>query len=76
MTRVQHFAAAALAGAVLTVAVASAEVKFTSTWAAPDAASVNFKGKKVAALVISDDLSLRMSAEEYSPLQKTCGRDS
>ena len=64
MTRVQHFAAAILAGAVLTVAVASGEVKFTSTWAAPDAASVNFKGKKVAALVISDDLSLRMSAEE------------
>lgn len=39
-------------------------VKFTSTWAAPDAASVNFKGQKVVALVISDDISLRMSAEE------------
>jgi hypothetical protein len=41
-----------------------AAVKFTSTWAAPDAASVSFKGQKVVALVVSDDLSLRMSAEE------------
>jgi hypothetical protein len=39
-------------------------VKFTSTWAAPDAAGVDFKGEKVVALLISDDLSLRMSAEE------------
>jgi hypothetical protein len=39
-------------------------VKFTSTWAAPDAASVSFKGQKVVALVISDDILLRMSAEE------------
>ncbi len=39
-------------------------VKFKSTWAAPDAGGVNFKGQKVVALVISDDLSLRMSGEE------------
>jgi hypothetical protein len=39
-------------------------VKFTSTWAAPDAATVSFKGQKVVALVISDDMSLRMSGEE------------
>lgn len=41
-----------------------AAVKFTSTWAAPDARTVSFKGKRVAALVVSEDLSLRMSAEE------------
>src|SRR5262245_54377611 len=39
-------------------------VKFTSTWAAPDAAGASFKGLKVVALVISDDTSLRMSGEE------------
>lgn len=41
-----------------------AAVKFTSTWAAPGAKSVSFKGQKVAALVISEDMSLRMSGEE------------
>jgi hypothetical protein len=41
-----------------------AAVKFTSTWAAPGAKSITFKGQKVAALVISDDMSLRQSAEE------------
>jgi hypothetical protein len=54
--------------ALLAVAVAAgtaaAAVKFTSTWSAPEARNVNFRGQKVAALVISDDLSLRMSAEE------------
>lgn len=39
-------------------------VKFTSTWGAPDARTTSFKGQKVAALVISDDMSLRMSGEE------------
>jgi hypothetical protein len=51
-------------GVLLAVTVGEAAVRFTSTWAAPDARHVSFKGKKVAALVISDDLSLRMSAEE------------
>lgn len=41
-----------------------AAVKFTSTWAAPGAKSISFKGQKVAALVISEDMSLRVSAEE------------
>ena len=44
--------------------ISFAAVKFTSVWAAPDAATVSFKGQKVVALVISDDMSLRMSAEE------------
>jgi hypothetical protein len=43
---------------------AAAEVKFSSTWASPEARAMSFKGQKVGALVISDDLSLRMSAEE------------
>ena len=49
---------------VAAAGVALDAVKFTSTWAAPDAATVSFKGQKVVALVISDDISLRMSAEE------------
>ncbi|HKT80553.1 MAG TPA: hypothetical protein VJP86_10075 [Vicinamibacterales bacterium] len=43
--------------------VALGAVKFTSTWAAPEARAASFKGKKVAALVVSEDMSLRMSAE-------------
>src|SRR5262245_2605667 len=51
--------------ALFAAAVASlGAVKFTSTWGAPDARTTSFKGQKVAALVISDDLSLRMSGEE------------
>ncbi len=41
-----------------------ADAKFTSTWGAPEARTMTFKGKKVAALVVSEDLSLRMSGEE------------
>ena len=43
---------------------ALADAKFTSTWGSPEARTTSFKGKKVAALVISEDLSLRMSGEE------------
>jgi len=55
--------AAFLALPLATVPVLAA-VKFTSTWAAPGAKAISFKGQKVAALVISDDMSLRVSAEE------------
>jgi hypothetical protein len=47
-------------GAVLS----AASVKFTSTWKSPDASGVTFAGKKVAALIISRDESLRISGEE------------
>jgi hypothetical protein len=50
--------------AVSAAGVTLGAVKFTSTWAAPEAANISFKGQKVVALVMSDDLSLRMSAEE------------
>ncbi len=50
--------------AIVALSASLGAVKFTSTWAAPDARSISFKGQKVVALVISDDLSLRMSAEE------------
>ena len=60
-----------LADAVLVTAtllgvglVAAAGPMFTSTWTAPEAKGVSFAGRKVAALVISSDESLRMSGEE------------
>jgi hypothetical protein len=55
---------ASLIAAALTATAVTAAVKFTSAWTSPDARSVSFKDKRVAALLISDDLSLRMSAEE------------
>lgn len=38
--------------------------KFKSTWKAPGAGPLNFAGKRVAALVITDDQNLEISAEE------------
>ena len=55
---------ATLAATVAFVTLLSAAPKFTSPWRSPDAASVSFAGKKVAALVIAQDDSLRMSGEE------------
>lgn len=57
----------ALLHTVVAILVASTVLfgqKFTSTWKAPGTASVSFAGKKVAALIISDDQDLRMSGEE------------
>ena len=53
-----------LAAMVVAVTLLSAAPKFTSVWRSPDAGSVSFAGKKVAALVIAQDDSLRVSGEE------------
>ena len=57
-----------MCGPILVVAlaasVAASDPKFTSVWAAPDAKGITFAGKKVAALVMSGDDNLRISAEE------------
>ncbi len=53
-----------LAATVAAVTVLSAAPKFTSAWRSPDAAGVSFAGKKVAALVITQDDSLRVAGEE------------
>jgi hypothetical protein len=45
-------------------AVLSAAPDFKSVWKSPDAAQVSFAGKKVAALVITQDDSLRVAGEE------------
>ncbi len=56
-----------LTAALLIVGAGAAVVaapKFTSVWKAPAASEVTFAGKKVAALVITNDDSLRVSGEE------------
>ena len=49
---------------VLAVVVVSAGPKFISKWSAPEARTVTFAGKKVAAVVMTQDDSLRVSGEE------------
>ena len=51
--------AVALVGAA---AVVSAQIK--SSWKAPDAGPMDFAGKKVTAVVITDDLNVQTSGEE------------
>jgi|SRR5687768_3113576 hypothetical protein len=50
--------------ALAATAIVPAAVKFTSTFKSIDAGAVSFAGKKVAALVISNDESLRVAGEE------------
>lgn len=44
--------------------VAFAGAKFTSVWKAPDIGATRLAGQKVAALIMADDESLRVSGEE------------
>jgi hypothetical protein len=53
-----------VAATLVAVSVLSAAPKFTSAWRSQDAAQVSFAGKKLAALVIAQDQSLRQSGEE------------
>jgi hypothetical protein len=64
MRRARHTVATTLVLAVAAVAAVPAAIRFTSTFKSLDAGAVNFAGKKVAALVISNDDSLRMAGEE------------
>ena len=59
-----RFFTATIVATAAAVTVLSAAPKFTSVWRSPDAAAVSFAGKKVAALVITQDDSLRISGEE------------
>jgi len=51
-------------GALVATAAVAADVKFTSVWKTPAAREVSFAGRKIAALVISADDSLRVAGEE------------
>jgi hypothetical protein len=53
----------AIAASIATATIAAATT-FTSVWKTPAAQEVSFAGKKVAALVISTDDSLRVAGEE------------
>ena len=64
MRRVERTISATLVFAVAAVAALPAAIRFTSTFKSIDAGSVSFAGKKVAALVISNDDSLRVPGEE------------
>ena len=64
MRRVEHTVSATLVFAAVAVAVLPAAITFTSTFKSIDAGAVNFTGKKMAALVISNDDSLRVPGEE------------
>jgi hypothetical protein len=55
---------ATLAATLVAGTFLAAAPKFTSVWRSPDAGSTTFAGKKVAALVIAQDDSLRVSGEE------------
>jgi hypothetical protein len=55
---------AGLVAAVALAAAACASTTFNSVWKAPGAGPLNFKGKKVAALVISKEEGVRYGAED------------
>jgi hypothetical protein len=56
--------AAAIAWLLPVLVAAGADHEFITTWKAPDAAPLNFAGRKVAAVVIVDDQDLQVAAEE------------
>lgn len=60
----RHSAPIAIAVLLAAAVLAADDPKFTSTWKWMDAGTVSFAGKKVAALVISQDEPLRISGEE------------
>lgn len=55
---------AGLVAMIAVSAAACAATSFNSSWKAPDAKPLNFKGKKVLALVMSADESVRYGAED------------
>ena len=54
----------AFAAVLAAATVVAAAPKFTSVWRSSDAGSVSFAGRKIAALVMSQDDSLRIPGEE------------
>jgi hypothetical protein len=55
---------AGLVAVAALVAAACASTTFNSTWKAPGAGPLNFKGKKVAALIVSKEEGVRYGAED------------
>jgi hypothetical protein len=71
--RSRRFLAAFALTAVLGVSLA-AKTRFESVWKSPDAATTSFAGKKIAALVIDQDDSLRVAGEEALVRELTARR--
>ncbi len=63
MNRTVRLVVCVTAGVTATVSLA-ADTTFTAVWKTPVAYEISLAGRKVAALVIANDLSLRMSGEE------------
>jgi hypothetical protein len=59
----RSFLAGILAVGMLSAAACASSTKFKTSWANPEAKPGSFQGEKIAALVMSDDKSLRFSAE-------------
>ena len=55
---------AGFVAAAMMATFACASTTFNSSWKAPEAGPLNFKGKKVAALVMSQDESMRYGSED------------
>jgi len=53
-----------LAATLAAAPLAGAQAKFKSTWKAPGVTGLTARGQKIIGLVISEDMSLRMSTEE------------
>ena len=62
MTNMRRTVASFAVIAFVATALVHAQIK--SSWKAPDVGPMDFKGKKVAAVVITDDLSVQTSGEE------------
>jgi hypothetical protein len=52
------------AALALTLALAAADIDFISTWRAPGSEPLDFAGRTVAAVLVTDDVQLRVSSEE------------
>jgi hypothetical protein len=61
----------ALLAAVAVTLAACATTSFDSTWKNPAAAPLNLKGKKVVALVVTDEEALRYAAEDEAAREIT-----
>ena len=59
-----HTTRGAALALVVALAAALTAVSFKAVWKSPEVAQLNDAGKKVAALIVSADFNLRMSAEE------------
>lgn len=67
----RHLTKAALVAAVAVTLAACASTSLQSTWKNPTAAPLNLKGKKVVALVVTDEKALRYATEEQAAREIT-----